>query len=64
MDEFGFTCSGLFACEGVIAAVEEKVNELEGEAWEAWLQLNYELANDASLPGAADHLLYVGRKDQ
>ncbi len=39
LDEFGSSFIGLFACEGVIATVEKKVNELDGEAWEAWLSL-------------------------
>jgi hypothetical protein len=42
-----------------VAELEGKVNELTGEAWEAWVDLNYELGQDRTLHGAADHLLYV-----
>jgi hypothetical protein len=41
---------------------EELVNELEGEEWEAWVDLNYELGQEPALYGASDHLLYVGEK--
>ncbi len=35
---------------------------LHGEAWEAWVTLNYQLGKDPSVHGGAEHLLYVGRK--
>jgi hypothetical protein len=31
-------------------------------AWQCWVDLNYRLGQEPSLHGAADHLLYVGRK--
>jgi hypothetical protein len=42
--------------------IEEKINELTGEAFEAWVELNYKLGRDPTVHGAAEHLLYVGRK--
>jgi len=52
----------LIACEGVISMIEEKVNDLTGELWQAWVELNYRLGKDPTLHGATEHLLYVGRK--
>ena len=58
----GFVKLEIVGCEGVISSVEEKVNGLAGDAWEAWVSLNYRLGREASLYGAADHLLIVGQK--
>ena len=62
MEEGGFETLDLIACEGVISMIEEKVNDLTGELWQAWVELNYRLGKDPTLHGAAEHLLYVGRK--
>jgi len=62
MEAEGFKTLDLIACEGVVSMIEEKVNELSGELWEAWVELNYRLGRDPSLHGAAEHLLYVGRR--
>ena len=62
MEGEGFETLDLIACEGVVSMIEEKVNALSGELWEAWVELNYRLGRDPSVHGAAEHLLYVGRK--
>ena len=61
MAEAGLEKVKLLGLEGVVAGHEERVNELEGEAWERWVDLNYRLGHEPSLFGASDHLLYVGR---
>ncbi len=61
MESEGFRTLELIACEGVVSMIEERVNELEGELWEAWVELNWRLGKDPSVHGAAEHLLYVGR---
>ncbi|MBI5285428.1 MAG: class I SAM-dependent methyltransferase [Chloroflexi bacterium] len=50
------------ACEGVVSMIHEKINALEGEAWEHWVDLNYRLGKDPDTHGLAEHLLYIGRK--
>ncbi len=62
MEADGFSTEALVGCEGLVSMIEEKVNELTGEAWETWVELNYRLGKDPSLHGAAEHLLYVGHK--
>lgn len=62
LESEGFETLDLIACEGVISMIEEKINELKGEAFEAWVELNYRLSRDPSIHGAAEHILYVGRK--
>jgi len=62
MEKAGFETLDLIATEGVISMIEEKVNELTGELWEAWVELNYKLGKDPTVHGAAEHLLYVGKK--
>jgi S-adenosylmethionine-dependent methyltransferase len=62
MEAAGFATLALIGCEGLVAGHEEKVNALQGEAWQRWVDLNYRLGREPSLHGAADHLLYVGRK--
>lgn len=62
MASCGFTMLALIGCEGVVAGHEAGVNDLTGDLWERWVDLNYELGQEPSLLGAADHLLYVGRQ--
>lgn len=62
MEEAGLTTLALIGVEGIVAGHEEQVNALTGEAWEAWVALNETLGRDPALLGAADHLLYLGRK--
>jgi SAM-dependent methyltransferase len=66
MEGEGFQTLDLIACEGMISLLEEKVNDLAGELWEAWVELNYRVGRDPAVHGAAAHLLYVGEraKDQ
>lgn len=64
MESEGFKTLDLIACEGVVSLIEEKINELSVELWEAWVELNYRLGRDPSIHGAAEHVLYAGRKVQ
>jgi len=62
MESEKFEALDLVACEGIVSMIEEKVNELEGQAFDAWVELNYMLSKDPGIHGSAEHLLYVGRK--
>ncbi|MGE3956941.1 MAG: class I SAM-dependent methyltransferase [Vicinamibacterales bacterium] len=62
MRSSGFEMRALVGCEGITAGHDRLVNELQGEAWEHWVSLNYRLGQDRLLHGASDHLLYVGQK--
>ena len=62
MEAAGFTTLDLIGCEGVISMIRENVNELTGDAWDTWIDLNYTLAKDPSNHGTSEHLLYVGAK--
>jgi S-adenosylmethionine-dependent methyltransferase len=62
MESEKFETLDLVACEGVISLIEEKVNELPGPVFDAWVELNYKLSEDPGVHGGAEHLLYVGRK--
>jgi len=62
MEGAGFKTLDLIGCEGVISMIREKVNELTGDAWETWIDLNYMLAKDPSNHGGAEHLLYIGER--
>jgi hypothetical protein len=62
MEQGGFATLDLIACEGVVSMIDEQLNTLTGEQWQAWVDLNYRLGKDPSVHGAAEHLLYVGEK--
>jgi ubiquinone/menaquinone biosynthesis C-methylase UbiE len=62
MKRNGFEDLDLIGCEGAISMIEEKINELKGDEFDSWVDLNYRLGKDPSLHGAAEHLLYIGRK--
>jgi S-adenosylmethionine-dependent methyltransferase len=59
----GFTTLRLMGCEGILAGREDYVNSLTGAAHDLWLDFNYRFAQEPSLYGASDHLLFIGRKD-
>lgn len=62
MEAAGLKSVDLIACEGIISFIDEKVNELTGKQWDFWVDLNYRLGKDPTLHGAAEHLLYVGKR--
>jgi diadenosine tetraphosphate (Ap4A) HIT family hydrolase/ubiquinone/menaquinone biosynthesis C-methylase UbiE len=62
MESAGLETLGMVGCEGIVAGHEDHVNSLTGQAWEQWVALNYRLGSDPAAHGAADHLLYIGRK--
>jgi S-adenosylmethionine-dependent methyltransferase len=62
LDEAGLSVKGLFAVEGFVGTLDEAMNALEGPEWEAWVDLNYRLASEATLLSAADHVLAFARK--
>ena len=62
MERSGFETLDLIACEGVVSMIDDQLNELTGDLWQAWVDLNYQLGKDPSVHGAAEHVLYVGRK--
>lgn len=63
MESAGLSTIKMIGCEGIVSGLEEKINELEGDDWDYWVQLNYRLGQEPSLFGASDHLLYIGQKD-
>lgn len=62
MEKGSFETLNLVGCEGIVTWMEDKVNKLTGELWKVWVELNYRLGKDPTLHGAADHLLYAGRR--
>ena len=62
MESIGFQTKSILGCEGIVAGHENLVNQLLGERWEKWVDLNYVLGQEPSLYGASDHILYVGQK--
>ena len=57
----GFTTLRLMGCEGILADHEDYVNSLTGADHGFWLDINYRMAQEPSLLGASDHMLYIGR---
>jgi ubiquinone/menaquinone biosynthesis C-methylase UbiE len=62
MTGVGFKTLEILAAEGLVSMIEEQVNNVTGELWEAWVELNYHAGKDPSLLGAAEHILYIGRR--
>jgi hypothetical protein len=62
MTACGFRAVDMIGCEGVISMIREKVDALDGDDWERWMDLNYRLGKDPSTHGVTEHLLYVGKK--
>ena len=62
MESSGFRALGVIGCEGVLSQIRDRVNELDGNDWDYWIDINYRLARDPSTHGTAEHLLYVGER--
>lgn len=55
----GFELARLLATDGIVAGVDDKVNALRGPAWNAWADLNYDLAEDPGLLAGSGQVLAV-----
>lgn len=62
MEANGFETIGLFAAEGLLGVLGEHVNRLIGRSFDAWTAINTRFCGDPALLGAAEHILYLGRK--
>ena len=62
MEAHGAVTNLVVGCEGAVSMHEDEVNELTGEDWNIWVDLNYRIGTDPSALGASEHLLYVGTK--
>ncbi len=62
LEACGFDLGRLLAAEGILDGIEERVCALQGPAWEAWADLNYDLADDPGLLAASSHLLAIARR--
>ena len=58
----GLEVENVLGLEGLVSMIEQPVNSLSGELWEAWVDLNYQVASDTSIHGLVEHLLVVARK--
>jgi ubiquinone/menaquinone biosynthesis C-methylase UbiE len=58
----GFEPPRMLAVEGIVDGIDERVCSLQGPAWDAWADLNYDLAGDPGLLAGATHLLAISRR--
>jgi SAM-dependent methyltransferase len=58
----GLEVVGLFAAEGFVSMIDESVNALDGEEWEAWVDLNLRMAAEPSLLSGAEHVIALAKK--
>jgi ubiquinone/menaquinone biosynthesis C-methylase UbiE len=60
--EAGFDVRHVLGVEGVVSTTEEKINTLQDQAWNRWVDVNYEIAHDPYSLGGVEHILAVCRK--
>lgn len=58
----GLDVETVLGVEGLVSLREELVNALEEDAWEFWVDVNYQIAHDPVVHGGVEHLLAVCRK--
>jgi S-adenosylmethionine-dependent methyltransferase len=58
----GFRVRTLLGVEGLSSMIDDKLNTLQGELWDAWVDLNYKVSSDPSLHGGCEHLLCIAQK--
>lgn len=61
LETAGFEVLELIGCEGIVAGHEERVNSLEGETWDCWIEFNERIGRDPEMLAASDHLLCIAR---
>ena len=61
MERLGVHTVEMVGCEGVVAEVEERLNELPENDFARWVELNYSLGRRAELLAASAHILHIGR---
>jgi len=62
MESCGVGTIQVLGCEGVVAEVEERLNDLHDDALRQWIDLNYRLAKAPELVAASAHVLHVGQR--
>ena len=62
LQDAGFEVTTVLGVEGLVSMIEEGVNALEGEDWERWVDLNYQVSPDPCLHGGVEHLLAIAVK--
>ena len=62
LHDSGFDLLRLLAAEGIVDGMEDRVSALQGPAWDAWADLNYDLADDPGLLAASTHILAIARR--
>lgn len=55
----GLDVLAVLAQEGLTGPLEEHLKGLAPDAWQAWVDVNYETASEATIQGSAAHLLVV-----
>ncbi len=48
--------------EGVVSGHEDRINALSGDAWDFWVETNYQIGHDRSIHGGVEHLLAICRR--
>lgn len=59
---FNLATLRIAAAEGISAPNEDQLRELEAATFSRWVDLMYDIGEDPITWGAAEHMLYVGRK--
>ena len=61
-ENIGFKTLAVAGVEPAISSDDESYNKLEGKQRKLWLDLLFEMSQEATSIGASRHLLYVGKK--
>jgi S-adenosylmethionine-dependent methyltransferase len=62
MEGAGLETLAMVGVEGITSHIDERVSQLEGEAFDAWVDLNYHVGRHPWLYSASEHLLWAGRR--
>lgn len=63
MKKQGIETTSLYGLEPMVGRMpSDKINFVDDDVWEHWVNLNYKLSKNTDLLGSSDHLLHVGTK--
>lgn len=58
----GLEVVGTYGVEGLASMIDERLNAISGQTWDRWCEINFQVAQDAAIHAAVEHLLVVSVK--
>jgi ubiquinone/menaquinone biosynthesis C-methylase UbiE len=58
----GMEVENVYGVEGLISLIDDNLNQMGGDVWSEWANLNYRISTDPAIRACVEHLLVVSKK--